>query len=949
MTLLRRFPRIRAALALAALAAALYAAFLRPLPAHLASSIPYGSYAGAAPPRPLVQGDHLQLLYHFDLFDAYLHGRLPWFRNLWEFNTSDAARPARPDPCYAPFALPYSLARSAGASDALAWNLSQFLSVLLGLAFCAALARRFGAGPGAALALAALSSCVPFRWVVLAGGSPTGFGMGLVPAVALGADVAVRDRRLRGGVLAAAALLACYAADLHCFLFAALSLPLWGLLGLLRSPDRPFATRRRVLRLARALAPVALAGALCALLGRAAGRAYESTDVAGGRTLREIELHSPDWHAFFDPAYFSHAPEQFHQGWAIAALLALAGAALLAGAAVAAARLLRRPGAPFRSPSIVFHPAFSSRPASPAPRDTAPLRAALAGILAGAAILFVFLLALGTHGPLDALPLRAVRKLVPPFRMVRQPIKAFCLLPTLYAAFLALALSALRSLAPSRRPAAPDPALSRLAAGQRALAAAPASRRALAAARRALPAASAVLLVLLVFLSASRGMRAGVCLLPGPNAAYAAAVRDAESRGLVPRALVLPVWPGASSWSSIYQYCAMRAGLRMLNGYAAVTEPDYVERVFRRFETMTEGDFTDDQLAGLRELGVTCVILHEDAFPSKVSAFPFGATLRRHLASPRLRLLARDAGAWAFAVADGEGPAPDTEHGVEPPARHWGVRPPQANAATRVRSFAEIHREGYGWLVRAEADKDLVLVSSFKDADRSIHTLTNRFPASAPAPASGDAPSSCSDPLAGARWRLAFLPALDPSSNLWTALSTPGEALISYVAFARDPALGGLPAPDSDGALRLPAVDLFHEFGSTTLARIPDEKTGGFASVPDDLAFAPGLHPPCTAVEGPFLPLALPAGRYRATLLEEKPDIAAAILSDQLGAHPPSPGAPSPFRLTGADGVEDLSFSPDGRSAAFAYDGTSPVSFRVSYDATRPGVLSTLLVAPAAP
>lgn len=195
-------------------------------------------------------------------------------------------------------------------------------------------------------------------------------------------------------------------------------------------------------------------------------------------------------------------------------------------------------------------------------------------------------------------------------------------------------------------------------------------------------------------------------------------------------------------------------------------------------------------------------------------------------------------------------------------------------------------------------------------------------------------------------WRLAFLPALDPSSNLWTHLSTPGDAHISYVAYARDPALGGLPAPDSDGALRLPAVDLCHEFGSTTLARIPDEEAGGFASVPDDLAFAPGPHPPCTAVEGPWLPLALPAGRYRATLLEEKPDIAAAILSDQLGVRPFAPTAPSPFRLADADGVEGLSISADGATADFAYDGTSPVSFRVSYDASRPGVLSAIAVAP---
>ena len=261
------------------------------------------------------------------------------------------------------------------------------------------------------------------------------------------------------------------------------------------------------------------------------------------------------------------------------------------------------------------------------------------------------------------------------------------------------------------------------------------------------------------------------------------------------------------------------------------------------------------------------------------------------------------------------------------------MRPPQANAGTKVRSFAEIHREGYGWLVRAEAAKALVLVSSFKDADGSIHAVTNRYPAVEGAGAD--------------TWRLAFLPALDPATNLWTRLETPGEALVSYVAYARDPALGGLPAPDSDGTLRLAAVDLFHEFGETTLERVADGEAGGFAPVPDDLAFAPGAHPPCTAVEGPWLPLALPAGRYRATLLEEKPDIAAAIAEELFGAPPSASAAPSPFRLAGADGVDGLSISADGATADFAYDGTSPVSFRVSYDASRPGVLSAILVSPA--
>ena len=226
---------LASALGCLAAAAALYAAFFAPALRHFSGAIPYTAYAGERAPLVLEQGDHLQLLYHFDLLDAYLGGDLPFFRNLWEFNTADEDRPARFDTCYAPFAMPYSLLRRCGATDAAAWNSCQFLSVFLGVLFCYALARRFGAGRTAALCLSAVSSCVPYRWVVLAGGSPTGFGMGLVPAVALGIDAAVRDRSLRGGFLAAAALVCCYAADLHCYLFAALSVPFWCAVAFLRA------------------------------------------------------------------------------------------------------------------------------------------------------------------------------------------------------------------------------------------------------------------------------------------------------------------------------------------------------------------------------------------------------------------------------------------------------------------------------------------------------------------------------------------------------------------------------------------------------------------------------------------------------------------------------------------------------------------------------------------
>ncbi len=854
-----RFARSRAALFALAAAAALWALFLRPLPRHARSAIPYALYV-AAPPRELVQGDHLQLLYHFDLLRSYLRGDIPWFRNLYEFNTSDADIPARPDFCYFPFALPYAALREVGASPAFAWNVAQALSVLLGFFLCRALARRCGAGSGGATAAAALATCVPYRWVVLAGGSPTGFGIGLVPGVALGLDIAVRDRKARGGALAGAMVLCCYAADLHCFLFAALAAPFWCAASLLICDESPF-TRRRACGVVRALVPFAAGGALAAAIGTAAKRAYASTSVAGGRTLAEIEAHSPDWHAFFDPHYFSHYPDMFHMGRLLPAALFAAGLALVASAAlgIARARTSRRRAALAASSAqgsprpIVLHPAFSNGPGAGQPgpwKRLSDLRAALAGLLFAAGILAVVALALGTHGPEDGLPLRALRKLVPPFRLVRQPLKAFCLLPAFYAAFFALAWRAARTAPALFRAVFPRAAeqaapvwmrrhwpLSAPSASPRRTA-----RRSLRTRRAALFAA-ATLFIALIALDCSRGVHAGLCVLPPPNKAWSAVAADAAARGATPRALVLPVWPGDSSWSSTYEYRAMQSGVRMLNGYAAVTRPDYVERVFRRFETMTEGDFTPDQAAGLREFGVTAIILQEDAFPAKVSPFAFGRTLRRHLANPALRLVAHDRGAWVFAPEAKTADLP-REHRAEDsalaaPTRVWTLSEPQTNAATRVRSFAAANAGRCGWLVRAEADRELTLVTWAKGDSDSVRT--NSFPAVA------DAPSGS--------WRVEWVPAPDPGQELWTHLATPGQARISYVAYAENPALGQAPRPAADGTLRLGAADLIHEFGSTVLDESGEPRGLRFEPVSDS-------DDSVVAIYGPRLPLPLPPGRY---------------------------------------------------------------------------------------
>ena len=319
---------------------------------------------------------------------------------------------------------------------------------------------------------------------------------------------------------------------------------------------------------------------------------------------------------------------------------------------------------------------------------------------------------------------------------------------------------------------------------------------------------------------------------------------------------------------------------------------------------MTEGDLTDDQLAGLREFGVTHVILQENAFPAKVSLFPFGETLRRHFSDPRLRHLASNGGSQVFAVETkpSRRPSPD----LPPPqatARHWRLDPPGTNAGVKLRSFAEIHRDGYGWLVRAEADRELVFATSVPGSGDPA--TTNRFPA-----VDGAEPGS---------WRLAWVPAPFPGTNLWTRLETPGAARISDVAFAADPAHGGLPALRPDSTVFLPAHGLVHEFGGTAGIVI-----NGWL-LPIGLGFDPSLDPPCVAVEGPGLPLQIDPGRYRAAL-------------------DPADG---PFRFADGAGLPGAAVSDDGRAIEFDYDGTSFADFRVLYDGSRRDSFSGIRIVPA--
>jgi hypothetical protein len=240
----------------------------------------------------------------------------------------------------------------------------------------------------------------------------------------------------------------------------------------------------------------------------------------------------------------------------------------------------------------------------------------------------IILLSLGTHGPSEGLPLTLARKYIPGYSMIRQPAKIFVLMPALLAVGLVVALQWAHDQF----------------------------------GRRGHWITAVVALGLCVeYFFQSKPI---IGRLDTRNNAYAAAARDAETRSLIPRAIILPIWPGDSHHSSVYQYLASLYRIRMINGYRPFVPTEYIEGVFQPYKSLNLGLATDDQLDSLLARGIEYVILHEDLYPEKVSAFPVGAALAGLLNNPRLTVLAQDGPAWAFRILS-------YAEARDPVAAHW--------------------------------------------------------------------------------------------------------------------------------------------------------------------------------------------------------------------------------------------------------------------------------------
>lgn len=247
-------------------------------------------------------------------------------------------------------------------------------------------------------------------------------------------------------------------------------------------------------------------------------------------------------------------------------------------------------------------------------REPAARRRALLMLLMALGATGVVLLSMGPFSPWEGRLFTAARKYVPQYDMIRQTAKIYVVLPALLAVGTALVLQLARERLGAR-------------------------------ARWITLAVGAGFAIEYFFQT-----KLLVSLVDDSNAAYAAAAQDAEARERKPRAIVLPLWPGDSHYTSVYQYYATLYRVRMINGYRPFVPLEYVQDVFERYRTLNQGFASDEQLDSLRARGIEHIILHEDLYPEKVSIYPVATALAGLLNHPRLESIAQDGPTWAFRI-----------------------------------------------------------------------------------------------------------------------------------------------------------------------------------------------------------------------------------------------------------------------------------------------------------
>jgi len=105
--------------------------------------------------------------------------------------------------------------------------------------------------------------------------------------------------------------------------------------------------------------------------------------------------------------------------------------------------------------------------------------------------------------------------------------------------------------------------------------------------------------------------------------------------------LEIPLWPGDSHQSSLYQHYIMIDRVKRVNGYSPLVLNEYIENIFKPLNSINSGILNRQQYDMLRQLKVKFVTVHdhENVFPKKVSTYGPITTVRRLRQSPYLEFV----------------------------------------------------------------------------------------------------------------------------------------------------------------------------------------------------------------------------------------------------------------------------------------------------------------------
>ncbi len=576
--------KYRSAITISATVLLLWAVFSWPLPRYFSSGVPQSDHnIEKGHVRHMIPGDQLQLMYHFWLAGDMMAGKTPLFSNVYEFNRGDDEELKRPDPYYLPYSLIFSFFTTF-LSRAAAWNLAGLLSIFVTFFSTYWLALRLTNERLPALTAALLASTFPYRWITLLIGSPTGFGISLVPLTALGLHMAVKDGKWTGGLLAGSAVFLSYCSDLHVVYFNMLTLPFWTIAFMILDDDFKLSTPKTWKKPAIGLMPAVFLTAITALTASLAGSHLQKTDMMDGRPEKLVAKYSARSRGLFS---WDNLGMDNHVFLGHIAVLIILIALIVILIAAFRKRMSAR--------QLIF---FS---------------------LVFVGSLCVVSLALGSNGLWDGWMLWTSRKFVPKYKMIRQAVKIYCLMPLFFSVLAAMGMKQFLSIVPSRRH----------------------------------PRFWVAVLAFLCVAEWRFQINPSICLLAHDEPAYAAVRADAEAQGNdKPRAIVIPLWPGDSHWSSLYEHYVSLYRIRMLNGYSPAIGNEYYNSVIMPLDTMNRGVVSEEQLSLLKNMDTDYLIFHQDAYPDQVSPYPASQALFRFLAHPHLELIKQSESIWAFKILD---------------------------------------------------------------------------------------------------------------------------------------------------------------------------------------------------------------------------------------------------------------------------------------------------------